>query len=266
MTEKEARERVLADIRPKRKQVESALREARKRLPKVTKDAIAASDRWWKIASKDGFDSPITDKEKEAAHAHDQSARQLRSVEGAITIAQRKLTELTDEAAIERAVRDKLSSYERVSKLRTKENGSMTATATRTPAKTAADVPTSIANKILKLYIEQGVSTPPITAQLNKDKAEPYGASWTDTKVRTILTKETGKTLSQLRDKSPAASRAVADRPPAATRKVNSNGGKAKATAKPLSKSAQATGTSRGGTGSKKKTAARKKTATARKR
>jgi hypothetical protein len=265
MTVEEARKRVLDDIKPERKQIESALREARKRLPKVQKDATAASDRWWKLARKNGLDNPITDKEKEAAHAHDQSARQLRSVESAIMTATRKLNELTDEAAIERRTQDKLRTYERISQLKTKENGSMSSAATAPRAsKTTGEVPAAVSNKIVKLYVEKGLSTPPITEQLNKENAEPHKKSWTDSKVRSILTSETGKTLSQLRKKSPAASRALADRPPAATRKVsNGNGNGKTATAKPISKSAQAAGTSRGGTGSKKKPAARKKTATA---
>lgn len=273
MTPEEARERVLAEVEPERRRAESALKTATKLLPKVHKDAAKASDRWWALVRKNGLDDPITVKEKAAAHAHDSAARQLRSVEAGITAAKRKLVELTSEVAIEKRVAEKLRTHGRVEHLKsTKRKGKMaTATSTRT-SKKIEDVPKSVSDKIVKLYCDKGLGTPPITKQLNDEKAEPHGKEWTDAKVRGILTGTTGKTLTELRKKAPAASRALSDREPAPTRRVtrNGNGNGHTATAgkknggngsqvKPLSKKAQAAGTSRGGTGKKKKTAAKKR-------
>ena len=262
--------------------VEKALKEERATVKKTlaatermekeaAKEDLRASNALWKLSQKNGLDNEPDAKEKEAEKVADRTHAKWSGIARSVARYKKRLAELDDPAELERLVQDELKKQAGLADLRQrKEDGTMaTATAPRKRSTSngvarTVDIPKPLGERVKK-ELEKGTPVRDLMAKLTKDKTpNPFKGPWSPRAVRTTYKRFTGK------KNIPAAAKKsgrvpLAERTPARTTKLAN---KKTGSARPLSRKAQASGTSRGGTGhrksktagSKKKTAARKRT------
>lgn len=260
-TETAARKAVTDKIKAERAQLQRDIKSARATEKEVAKEQEKASAKAFALAKKNGFDSEPTLQEETVAHDAALATRAFLGITRKLQTIEQKIAALDDPAEIERRVQAQLSQDQRISALvaRTSNDKPNDKPRGRRQRMSTIEIPKPVGDRIKKA-LEDGKSTGEVADKLRSDKVKPvfYG-EWTNRSVRRTYKVFTGKENIPARAKN--AGRKLKDRAPAPTRKVTANGnGKKTSAAKPLTKAAQASGTSRGGTGSKKK-----KTAAARK-
>lgn len=259
----EPRKHVLAEVAAERKTLTAQLRSHQKLEKEVAKEDQKLGDKYWKLASRD-FDKEPDDKEREAERLANAAHKRLAGVFASISVVKDKLAALDNDAEIERRVTQRASTMERIDGLKARTGGTDVPTATRKRKTTRVEVPADVIARIVR-DVKGGMGITTVTDDLNAEKVKSAtGGTWYPKQVWNVVLAKTGMTVSELRKDKPLKSKAVASNPPRRTQTLP----KKTVAAKPLSKTAQANGTSRGGTGSKKRkpSAATRKVAASRKR
>jgi hypothetical protein len=262
-----AEKTVAAQIKAELGEAERNLRSLLKRQKDAVKVADRASDVYWKHARKSGFDNEPSEAEKQAEYDNAQAVRALDSVTRSITKERERIARLKTPEELERRINEREATDRRIADLKARqgEKGTKMSTTVSEPRHKHV-VPDSVRKSIVEA-LKGGLSPRAVADDLNKRKVKAPGASkaWIPNHVFVVMVEDTSfDSMKALRKKHPLKSKAVAAQPPRATTKL---AGRKNGTARPLSRKAQAAGTSRGGTGKKQtgRKAASKKAATAKK-
>lgn len=231
-----------------RAELQTAIDNATRLEREVAKEHKKHDDAYWKLAKRD-FDAEPDEKEIEARRVADASLNRLQGVSQAISANMEKLARLDNDFS--RRVRLKRDQLERS---RNGGNGndkggkmSKASTPKRVP------VPEATIKRVVELVKTK--SQQEVADILNKEgKTTASGKDWTPQNIWHLVKKATGKGVPRKAAKANGGARKTAAKKATAKPAAKKAG-----TAKPLSKKSQASGTSRGGTGSKKKTTSRRR-------
>lgn len=261
------RERVIIE----RAEHEAKIADALRIEQEVTQEFKKLDDQYWSLARRD-FDAAPDEQEAEVMEKRDATMRRLRSVSKAVVDHRERLALLDDQYEIDRRVRAKVEQLSRGRNGNDNENGGKTGMSKTTTKR--VPVPDSLLDRIVKLV--QTKSQQEVADILNGEGLKTAsGKEWTPQNVWHAVHKRTGKGVprkaaqsnggqrkrtaakSKPKAKAKAKPKVKATAPPkrqasAATKAVAAKRGG------PISKASQAAGTSRGGTGSRKRAAAKK--------
>lgn len=244
-----------------REAVQTALDSALQLEEEVAKEAEKLGEKAFALAKRD-LDGELDAEEREAQRLADAANARLRGVSRAITMNRDKLALMNDgefdrrvKLKVEQLVRGRTSGEDN------DNNGKRgKKKMAKQPAPTRVPVPEATVSRVVDLVKTK--SQQEVADLLNKEgKTTASGKPWTPQNIWHLVKKATGKGVPRKSNGKKATAKKAT--PKKATAAKNGNGkkttatktavAKAKSTAKPLSKEAQGAGTSRGGTGSKKK-------------
>jgi hypothetical protein len=241
-------------ITTERKDLEAKLADALKIEKEVTEEFDKIDAGYWALTKRD-LDAEPDEEELKVEQRRKHLMSRVQSISRAIASHRYALAQLDDPYYVDRRIREKAEQLDRG---RNKNGNNNDTKGGKTMAKTATKrtpVADSVLDRIVKLV--QTKSQQEVADILNKEGlTTASGKPWTPQNIWHAVKKRTGKGVprkasnnamprAKAKPKTAAAKRKTAAKP-----KASANGTKQ---AKPLSKSAQASGTSRGGSGSRKK-------------
>ena len=242
---------VQEQINKERRETQTALDNTIQLEREVAKESERKNNAYWKLALKDP-DAEPTEKEVAAGKKRDVVlARHLSTVD-VVTSLRNKLAKLDDPVVIARKVqqqREKMEGLARLAASRPNRNGGdMPEKRKRVP------VDQKVVDRIVRDV--QTKSQQQVADELNKEGLKTAaGKPWTPQNVWHAVKRATGKGVPR-KPSAPGGKRAAG----ASRKQTARTSAPAKPGATPFSKASQAAGTSRGGTGSRKRKVSRKVT------
>lgn len=182
-------ERYEAQLAELRQHAQAAMRERDAALKLFNK----ATDRWWKLASRD-FDAAETPKEAEARAERDRLLQAWQRKEGAVEHAVERVLALDNPVARERYITEKVEQTEQLQELR--ENAPP-----RPKAPAPRELSDDLQNRVVDMVLGQGLGITTVAKRLNEDGVLPPGRAktWFASTVFGVFKKATGKSVSEAR-------------------------------------------------------------------